>query len=159
MEGVERMEALVFGEINAERVLQVQSALAIAAGHKRPVRVWICSMGGDVGAALALYDLFRRRPDVEVIATGECQSAALIAFLGAHQRRATPNVIFLNHAITGDAGMAAMEFPAGLKMPAIEVLKTCPQGFFDVSDALETEVVHGIFQGDAVAAPRQVGVN
>lgn len=155
MEGVEQMELVVFGEINAEKVLAVQSGFAIAAGHKRSVRLWICSVGGDVGPALALHDLLARRPEVAVIATGECQSAALIAFLGASRRLATPNVIFLNHEITGVVG-----FPEGLKLPAIARLRGCPMGFFDSEEALEAGIVQEIYQGDPPALPAaSVGVN
>ena len=112
--------------------------------------VWICSRGGDVGAALAIHDAFRRHGNVTAIATGECQSAALLAFLGAKRRMATPNTIFLNHAIEGEL---AEVFPEAMSLPAVEAMKRYDAGIFTSEEALERGVIEHIAIAESKEKP------
>lgn len=127
-------EVYLFGEITDERAGWVVGQLACAQANGRRVRLWICSLGGDLGAALAIHDALQRFPGLEAIATGNCQSAALVAFLGAETRWATPNTIFHNHAITGTCGE---QFPPGVEMPALKALQQFPFGTFGADLARE----------------------
>ena len=121
-----------------------------ALDEDQETEVWICSRGGEVGAALAIHDAFRRHGNVTAIATGECQSAALLAFLGAKRRMATPNTIFLNHAIEGEL---AEVFPEAMSLPAVEAMKRYDAGIFTSEEALERGVIEHIAIAESKEKP------
>ena len=114
-----------------------------ALDEDQETEVWICSRGGEVGAALAIHDAFRRHGNVTAIATGECQSAALLAFLGAKHRMATPNTIFLNHAVVGEGGE---QWPEACAIPAIDEMRRWACGSFGAEEALKRAVIEAILE-------------
>ena len=125
-------ELYLFGEITDEKAGEIVRALARTQAQERRVRLWICSLGGDLGGALANHDALRRCPRSEADATGNCQSAALVAFLGAETRWATPNTIFHNHAIVGTKDESlALNCP----LDALEQLQELPVGSFTPDEA------------------------
>lgn len=123
----ELCQLFLFGEITDDRagMLVMEIERARKAGQR--VRVWVSSLGGDLGGALALHDALQRSPGAEAIATGHCLSAALIVFLGAETRWCTPNTIFLNHAITGGDGQI---WPLEVGLPILERLGAIRAGSF-----------------------------
>ena len=140
----------IFEEITPGLALRVMDALNAADDEGAAVTVWICSRGGDVAAALAMHDAFRRRRGLVAVATGECQSAALLAFLGARQRLATPNTIFMNHRISGVEGEC---FPEDCRIPAAELAGTYGTGLFGAEEALRRKLIERIDEGQRMAAP------
>jgi len=143
----------LFGEItDAEACKMVQMVDRIRLyGDK--VRLWICSMGGDVGGALAIHDALKRFPGSEAIATGNCQSAALLVLLGAERRWATPNTIFFNHGILAP-DRPDVEFPVEMGFPAVKQLCRSPLGYFDSQQAIEYGLVGGLWCVQSVEAQK-----
>lgn len=131
-------ELYLFGEITDERTYFIVTDIDRARIARKSVRLWICSLGGDLGGAMAIHDALRRTPGSEAIATGNCQSAALVAFLGAERRYATPNTIFHNHEIVGEGGE---KLPVELESSAIFELRKYPQGSFGPKTASEFGLV------------------
>ena len=126
----------LFGEITDARagsmVADIDGLMNDENAAYRHLRLWICSPGGDLGGALAIHDCLKRHPDLEAIATGNCQSAALVAFLGARTRWATPNTIFHNHEVVNELGQF---LPQGFSLPALDLLKELPKGSFGPNEA------------------------
>jgi ATP-dependent protease ClpP protease subunit len=60
------------------------------------VKILINSVGGDVTAGIECYELFQRVNSIGIV-TGECASAALMAFLGCKERFCIANARFLAH--------------------------------------------------------------
>lgn len=65
-----------------------------------PKTILINSDGGDVAAALAIYDALSGR-DIDTVATGACQSAATIVLQAGQVRYATPHTYFRVHPVEG----------------------------------------------------------
>lgn len=61
-------------------------------------RIFICTEGGRVDAAWAIYDLIVGR-GIQVIGLGSVASAGLIILLGGDIRTATENTRFMSHPI------------------------------------------------------------
>lgn len=142
-------EIFLFGEISDNRAGWIVDQIDHARRAGSRLRVWICSLGGDLGGALAIHDALRRLPDSEAVATGNCQSAALVAFLGAHHRFCTPNTIFLNHDIEGRFGEV---WPIGLKLPVLDELGKIRRATFGPDLAKEFGIVE--FQESPVTVGR-----
>lgn len=128
----------LFGEITDGRAEFIVEQIDRSRMRGDRVRFWICSLGGDLGGALAIHDALQRAKGSEAIATGNCQSAALVAFLGAETRWATPNTIFMNHDVTADLGH---HLPDDLGLPALEWLKGLPKGTFGPAQARELGII------------------
>jgi hypothetical protein len=133
-----QVEIYLFGEITDDRAGNIVMDIDEARKAGRPVRLWICSLGGDLGGALAIHDALKRAAGSEAIATGNCQSAALVAFLGAERRWCTPNTIFLNHDVRGALGE---HLPSHLELPALALLKELPQASFEPERARQLGIV------------------
>lgn len=114
-----------------------------------------------------MYDAIARHGAVEVVATGQCGSAAMLLLLAAKQRLATPNTIFLAHAIemeldeqdaaavdrivalpgrTIDVRQAAENAASLQRTPAILELENLPQGTFDAESALTLGIIHEVLK-------------
>jgi len=104
---------LVFGEIEAALAESVTAQLlALAAQSRDPIRVLINSQGGHVESGYTIHDLIRFiEPDVRIVATGWCASAAALVFSGAKKenRIALPNTRFLLHQPLGGVGGPASD--------------------------------------------------
>ncbi|HEV1286551.1 MAG TPA: ATP-dependent Clp protease proteolytic subunit [Bryobacteraceae bacterium] len=120
-------DVFLFGQITDIGASEIVQAIEQMRHQGKKLRLWICSVGGDLGGALAIHDALTRDPQAEAIATGNCQSAALLVLLGAAKRWATGNTIFFNHAVRGALG----EFmPQEFTLPALEILEKLPKGMF-----------------------------
>lgn len=62
-------------------------------------QIMLCTQGGDVMAALAIYDVIKGN-GVTVIGTGQVASAGAIILLGGDTRLGTQNIRLLTHAIS-----------------------------------------------------------
>lgn len=85
----------IFGEIDEE----VAGSVISAANSGDLSELWICSSGGDLSSALAMYDVLIRK-DIKIVGSGAVQSAGLIVFLAGSERVATANTRFLSHEIS-----------------------------------------------------------
>lgn len=64
----------------------------------QPVKIIINSEGGDLSQALAIYDAIMRSPCyIEILATGNCMSAATIILQAADKRIVSQNCILMVH--------------------------------------------------------------
>lgn len=131
-------DVYLFGEITDQRAEGILWEMADAVKRGKRVRLWICSLGGDLGGALAIHDALQRTPGAEAIATGHCLSAALIVLLGAERRWCTPNTVFLNHAISGDDGQI---WPVHVGLPILARLGAIRAGSFGPDLAREFGIV------------------
>lgn len=156
----ETTDVYLFGEITDAEACKTVQMIDHIRLYGDKMRLWICSMGGDVGGALAIHDALKRFPGSEAIATGNCQSAALLVLLGAELRWATPNTIFFNHAIQA-LDRPDIEFPIGICLPAITQLAKFPLGYFDSYKAREWGLLTSLWtvgEKDATAAERSAEV-
>lgn len=64
--------------------------------YQQPQQLVLCSAGGENDIALAAADLLERCP-VDILATGQCYSAALIVLVSGRFRAATHRTRFLWH--------------------------------------------------------------
>jgi ATP-dependent Clp protease protease subunit len=102
---VERGIVWLCGEINKASVRRVTTSLiwSMTKGA-RPIFVFLSTPGGDVDAALALYDTIKGLVDsgVEIytVAVGECFSAGTIVLQAGLKRFITPNTYLMIHEIS-----------------------------------------------------------
>lgn len=82
--------------LHTERILK---GLAILESKpEEPIRIILNSPGGDVYQGLAIYDAIRRSPCyIEIIATGQCMSAASIILQAADKRILTKHCLVMVH--------------------------------------------------------------
>jgi ATP-dependent Clp protease protease subunit len=102
---VERGIIWLCGEINKTSVRRVTTSLiwSMAKGA-RPIFVFLSTPGGDVDAALALYDtikgLVNSGVEIYTVAVGECFSAGTIVLQAGLKRFITPNTYLMIHEIS-----------------------------------------------------------
>jgi len=85
---------------------------------KKPIKIILNSVGGDVYAGLALFDRIKISPcKIITVGTGLIASMALIIFLAGKERVITPNAVLLNH----QASMTANGRTADIKIEAAEI--------------------------------------
>jgi ATP-dependent Clp protease protease subunit len=102
---VERGIIWLCGEINKASVRRVTTSLiwSMTKGA-RPIFIFLSTPGGDVDAALALYDTIKGLVDsgVEIytVAVGECFSAGTIILQAGLKRFITPNTYLMIHEIS-----------------------------------------------------------
>jgi ATP-dependent Clp protease protease subunit len=102
---VERGIVWLCGEINKASARRVATSLmwSMVKGT-RPIFVFLSTPGGDVDAALALYDTIKGLVDsgVEIytVAVGECFSAGTIVLQAGLKRFITPNTYLMIHEIS-----------------------------------------------------------
>ena len=66
--------------------------------QKEVVKISLCSRGGDLSDALAIYDKLSSLPnEVQIYAYGEVFSSAIIVLLAGDQRFGSPNCSYLWH--------------------------------------------------------------
>jgi ATP-dependent Clp protease protease subunit len=101
------------GGVGQESVKDLQKKLLILIddNDKLPIKIFINSYGGDIYAALGLYD-FIKSLNVEIIMynTGLCASAATIIYLAGDHRYATENTRFMFHKPSGSVSGGPQEF-------------------------------------------------
>lgn len=82
--------------LTAERVIKGLSILET--NPELPIKIILNSPGGDVYQGLAIYDAIKRSPCyVEILATGQCMSAASIILQAADKRILSKNCIVMVH--------------------------------------------------------------
>jgi ATP-dependent protease ClpP protease subunit len=86
---------IICGEITSNTLEQVLKE--VNEGSLK--EIWLCTQGGDLTAALGIYDLIVDR-DIKVIGAGYVQSCGLVILLGGSERVATEHTRFMSHAIT-----------------------------------------------------------
>ncbi|NQT81634.1 ATP-dependent Clp protease proteolytic subunit [bacterium] len=108
-------------DVTAERVI-ASLVLMEEEDPVKPITVYINSPGGAADSGFAIYDVLRFvRPQVRIICSGLCASAALIIFLAGDkgQRYSLPNSRFLLHQPFTSAWGQATD----LQITAKEILK------------------------------------
>jgi len=98
------MTLYLFEEITALSALKVRQAI----DSGEPITIWCNSPGGSVVDALSIYDSIVDRA-VTVIATGQCESAALLVLLAGARRCATPHCRFMYHGVTADGDLSSAD--------------------------------------------------
>lgn len=91
----------IVGEINEQTYIDL---LAYLTKQKRtgPIQLTINSGGGNHMDSLAIYDTLRNWPgEVNILAIGQCQSAAVLIFAAGDVRTASENCWFMVHEDTG----------------------------------------------------------
>jgi ATP-dependent Clp protease protease subunit len=102
---VERGIIWLCGEINKTSVRRVTTSLiwSMTKGA-RPIFIFLSTPGGDVDAALALYDtikgLVNSGVEIYTVAVGECFSAGTIVLQAGLKRFITPNTYLMIHEIS-----------------------------------------------------------
>ena len=87
----------IFGDIDTDMAEKVVTA--IDQGDRKPI--WICSAGGDLNAAFAIYDAIVDK-GITVIGTGNVGSSGVLILMAGDTRYATPNTRFLTHAVAAE---------------------------------------------------------
>ncbi len=108
---------LLSGEINDESVSLTNSALLQAKHVGSGVVVRIYSLGGDVDAGTAIYELLRTsKLNVTTEAYGVVGSIAVLIFAAGQQRLASPGSSFMLHmgSIGGPLPMPVLEAKAAM---------------------------------------------
>ena len=106
-------EIFFYSDINKQSTLELRFAMKdLIKQHKImaikmdidpvPIKLHICSDGGEVGAAMVIIDLIRGS-DVPIwtIVEGEAMSAATLISISGHKRLMTQNAHMLIHQIRG----------------------------------------------------------
>lgn len=92
----------IFDEIGRWGVSHQQLASALGAiPSDRPIKCLINSPGGDVWQALAIYDLFKRRGNVDTHVVSLAASSASIVALAGNNRVMSKNAMMMIHLPTG----------------------------------------------------------
>lgn len=86
----------------------IKSVLFLDRHKKGPIELWICTEGGSVTDAFALYDVMRGCDNiVKTIAIGAVCSAGVLVLAGGEmgERYSTPNAWLMSHPPRYDDGM------------------------------------------------------
>lgn len=87
-----------FGGIDDEAVARAVVALEVFDRTDGPVRIVLCSSGGDVPAGMTLYDAIRMAHNPVIIDVyGECKSMAVLVLQAGSLRRASPESRLMVH--------------------------------------------------------------
>lgn len=86
---------LLHGEVNTEMVTTVAEALY----NGNATKFHLCSDGGDIYSALAIYDLIRARisNEITIYASGIVGSAAVLILAAGDKRKIAPNTHIMLH--------------------------------------------------------------
>lgn len=80
---------------SAERVLK---HLALLETKSDPIKVILNSPGGDLYHGFAIYDALKRSPcQIEITATGQCQSMASIILQAGNKRKMSESCVMMVH--------------------------------------------------------------
>jgi ATP-dependent Clp protease protease subunit len=125
-------------DVTAERVI-ASLVLMEEEDPEKPITVYINSPGGAADSGFAIYDVLRFvRPQVRIVCSGLCASAALIIFLAGDKghRYSLPNSRFLLHQPFTSAWGQATD----LQITAKEILKLKDRFNSIVAEATEKTV-------------------
>jgi len=112
--GPESRTISIWSDITNESVLSIISQL-LELEHRepgKPIRIHLCTEGGSLAAALALYDAIRMISSPTIItATGICASAGLLILVAGDKRFCTKNTQFFYHQpiMPGESAMTSSE--------------------------------------------------
>lgn len=85
-------------EISPYITENVIKGLTLLETKPEPIKIILNSPGGDLYQGLAIYDALKRSPcDIEILATGQCMSAASIILQAATKRSLSENCIVMVH--------------------------------------------------------------
>ena len=99
------------------KMIKETQMIGIALGiEPPPITIYINSEGGEVHAALSLFDFIRSSPvKIITIITGNASSAATIISLSGHERKITENSYMLIHNISSSFWGKMHEFEDEMK--------------------------------------------
>jgi len=76
----------------------------------RPIKLYICSEGGDLFPTFALLDVMRlSKIPIHTVGIGDVSSAAILLLIAGHKRYATPSTWMMHHQSTSNASGTEME--------------------------------------------------
>jgi len=126
----------------------------IACASRRPLNIFINSVGGSITDALAIYDVIVNR-DATVIALGQCCSAALLVLLGGARRWATPHCRFMLHPVasSGQESIADERERQCLSSMVMSIIKDrtgflhvgADKLYFSAEEAIQMGFIHRIW--------------
>jgi ATP-dependent Clp protease protease subunit len=89
------------GPINEENSKKLTDCLTTATAKNQNIHLLFQSSGGSVGDGICLYNFFKTLPvELTVYNVGSVCSIAVIAYLGARHRVASPRAVFMIHRTT-----------------------------------------------------------
>ena len=156
-------EIFFYSDINKQSTLELRFAMKdLIKQHKimaikmdidpAPIKLHICSDGGEVGAAMVIIDLIRGS-DVPIwtIVEGEAMSAATLTSISGHKRLMTQNAHMLIHQIRGGIWGKMNEFEDEYKnmKKYTKVLKKLYKQFTKLNDEKLACMLKKIFYGVA----------
>ncbi len=114
---------VISGEISSELYSAFLSEFLELEGQNDRIIVYLDSPGGDVRAALSLYDLLSTsKCEIIGVVAGQCYSAANIVLQACSSRNALPNACFMIHAGTSELSEVPYnEFPAAVRLDKHEM--------------------------------------
>lgn len=93
--------AVFCGEINEENVRNLLANITTATVKNQNIHLLFQSSGGSVGDGVCLYSFFKSLPvGLTIYNVGSVCSIAVIAYLGAKRRVASPHAMFMIHRTT-----------------------------------------------------------
>jgi ATP-dependent Clp protease protease subunit len=114
--GVEDYDLDDISAATAERVIKGLSLLDNQATDK-PIKIILNSPGGDPIHALAIYDAIRRcESEVQILATGQCMSSAMIILQAADLREVSKHCWLMIHDGTESYSGNSADFSKWAKM-------------------------------------------
>jgi len=103
--------AILCGDINAANANKLVNGLTgvSAAGKCQTLHILFQSWGGFVGDGVFVYNLLKNFPlDIILYNSGHVASAGVTAFLGARERKATKNSLFMIHEVSQSPSSAGV---------------------------------------------------
>jgi ATP-dependent Clp protease, protease subunit len=93
----------LYGNVDlSQAYIAAKSLRFLALINKKPIKVYINTMGGNVLDGLTIYDTIKyvaKKMPVETIATGVCMSMGVIILQAGTRRYSMPNTRFLIHEL------------------------------------------------------------
>ncbi|MBU6415174.1 ATP-dependent Clp protease proteolytic subunit [Patescibacteria group bacterium] len=92
------------GGINQKQLANFHTSLFDFFKKSKPITLFICSYGGDISAATAIYDLIKMSPvPITTIGYGHLASGGLIIYLAGSKRLLLPQTRLIFHWAVGDS--------------------------------------------------------
>ena len=105
-----KQELFIFGDIDkhiAKKVIKQLKYFANKDLEKKIITIYICSEGGCVNSAMAIYDeicLTKKNKTIVTVAVGEVASAAIFVLAAGDKRYAYENASFMIHPFVHNFG-------------------------------------------------------
>lgn len=130
------------------KMIKESQMIGIALGiEPPPITIYINSEGGEVHAALSLFDFIRSSAvKIITIITGNASSAATIISLSGHERRITENSYMLIHNISSSFWGKMHEFEDEMKNMA--KLTSNLKGIYKENSNLNKKTIESLLKKD-----------